>query len=209
MLSQRIGAPTFSLLCRIPLCKCTIVFVFDPFICWWALRLLPVLGYCKLCCYEHWGQHKQMNKQVLERMRRKGNRSTLLVGVWTCVATVENSMEFPQKTKNGTALWPSNSTAGIIPKNPETPIQKNLCNPMFVEAQFTIGKYWKQPKCPWANEWIQKRWYIYTMEFYSAERKKELLPFATSWMELETIMLSEISHLVTDKHHMISLITGI
>ena len=60
-------------------------------------------------------------------------------------------------------------------KNPETPIQKNLCTAMFILAQFTIAKYWKQPKCPSANEWIKKLWYIYTMEFYAAERKKELL----------------------------------
>ena len=59
----------------------------------------------------------------------------------------------------------------LYPKNPETPIQKNLCTPMFIAAQFTIAKYWKQPKCPSANEWIQKLWYIYTMEFYEAERK--------------------------------------
>ena len=58
---------------------------------------------------------KQINKQVLERKRRKGNPSTLLVGMQTSAATVENSMEFPQKTKNGTAFWPSNSIAGIIP----------------------------------------------------------------------------------------------
>ena len=72
-------------------------------------------------------------------------------------------------------------------------------------AQFTIAKYWKQPKCPSANEWIQKLWYIYTMEFYAAERKKELVPFATAWMELESIMLSEISQAVRDKYHMIQL----
>ena len=72
-------------------------------------------------------------------------------------------------------------------------------------AQFTIAKYWKQPKCPSANEWIKKLWYIYTMEFYAAERKKELLmPFAMAWMELESIMLSEISQAVRDKYHMIS-----
>ena len=51
---------------------------------------------------------------------------------------------------------------------------------MCIAAQFTIAKYWKQPKCPSANEWIQKLWYIYTMEFYAAERKKELIPFATA-----------------------------
>ena len=66
---------------------------------------------------------------------------------------------------------------GIYPKNPETPIQKNLCTPMFIAAQFTIAKYWKQPKCPSANEWIKKLWYIYTMEYYAAERKRELHPF--------------------------------
>ena len=64
---------------------------------------------------------------------------------------------------------------------------------MFIAAKFTIAKYWKQPKCPSANEWIKKLWYIYTMEFYAADGKKELLPFATAWMELESIMLSEIA----------------
>ena len=97
---------------------------------------------------------------------------------------------------------------GLYPKNPETPIQKNLCTPMFIAAQFTIAKYWKQPKCPSANECIQKLWYIYTMEFYAAERKKELILFATAWMELESIMLSEISQMVRDKYHLISPLTG-
>ena len=97
---------------------------------------------------------------------------------------------------------------GLYPKNPETPMQKNLCTPMFIAAQFTIVKYWKQPKCPSANEWIRKLWYIYTMEFYAAERKKELIPFATAWLELESIMLSEISQAVRDKYHMISPLTG-
>ena len=93
-------------------------------------------------------------------------------------------------------------------KNPETPIQKNLCTPIFIAAQFTIAKYWQQPKCPSANEWIQKLWYIYTMEYYAAERKKELLPFVTTWMELESIMLSEISQVVRDKYHRISPLSG-
>ena len=78
---------------------------------------------------------------------------------------------------------------------------------MFIAAQFTIAKYWKQPKCPSANEWIQKLCYIYTMEFYAAERKKELLPFVTVWMELESIMLSEINQATKEKYHVISLIS--
>ena len=51
---------------------------------------------------------------------------------------------------------------------------------MFIAAQFTIAKYWKQPKCPSANEWVKKLWHIYTMELYTAERKKEFIPFATA-----------------------------
>ena len=62
------------------------------------------------------GHHKQINKQqVVERMWRKGKPTALLVGMQTGTTTRENGMEFPQKTKNGTAFWPSNSTAGIIP----------------------------------------------------------------------------------------------
>ena len=72
---------------------------------------------------------------------------------------------------------------------------------MFIGAQFTIAKYWKQPKCPSANEWMKKLWYIYTMEYYAAEREKKLL-------ELENIMLSEISQLVKDKYHMTLPIRG-
>ena len=97
---------------------------------------------------------------------------------------------------------------GLYPKNPETPIQKNLCTPMFIAAQFTIAKCWKQPKCPLVNEWIKKPWYIYTMEYYAAEKKKELLPFTTAWMELESIMLNVISQVVKGKYHMISHLTG-
>ena len=82
---------------------------------------------------------------------------------------------------------------GLYPKNPETAIQKNLCTPMFTAAQFTTAKCWKQPKCPPVNKCIKKLWYIYTIEYYEAERKEELLPFMTTWMDLESIMLSEIS----------------
>ena len=75
----------------------------------------------------------------------------------------------------------------LYPKNLETPIQKNSCTPMFIAELFTIAKCWKQLKCPSVNEWMRKLWYIYTMEFYASERKKELIPFATAWMELESI----------------------
>ena len=96
---------------------------------------------------------------------------------------------------------------GLYPKNPETPIQKNLCTSMFIAALFTMAKCWKQSKCPSVNEWIKKLRYIYTMEFYAAERK-EPLPFMTAQMELESIMISEISRVVKDKYYMISPLTG-
>ena len=96
---------------------------------------------------------------------------------------------------------------GLYPKNPETSIQKNLCTPIFTAAKFAITKCWKQPTCPPVNEWNRKPWYIYTMEFYAAERK-EFTPFATAWMKLESIMLSEISQAVRDKYHIISPLTG-
>ena len=94
---------------------------------------------------------------------------------------------------------------GLYPKTPETPIQKNLCTTIFIAAQFTIAKCWKQPKCPLVNEWIKKLWYIGILH----SRKMELRPFMTAWMELESIMPSEISQMVRDKYHMISPISGI
>ena len=76
-----------------------------------------------------------------------------------------------------------------------------------VQGIRSTAKDWKQPKCSSANEWMKKLWYVYTMEFYAAKGKKELLPFATAWMELESIMLSEINQAVRDKYHMISPLT--
>ena len=73
---------------------------------------------------------------------------------------------------------------------------------MFVAALFTIAKTWKQPKCPSLDEWI-KMWYIYTMENYSAIKKNETMPFAATWMQLEIIILSEVSQKEKDKYHMI------
>ena len=67
-----------------------------------------------------------------------------------------------------------------------------ICTPMFIAVLFTTAKIWKQLKCPSTDEWIKKMWYIYTVEYYSAI-KKEILPFATTWMNLEGIILSEIS----------------
>ena len=84
--------------------------------------------------------------------------------------------------------------------------QRGTCTPMFIAALSTIAKVWKEPKCPSMDEWIKKMWYIYTMDYYLAIKKNEILPFATTWMELEGNMLSEISQSEKDKDHMTSLI---
>ena len=82
---------------------------------------------------------------------------------------------FLRKLKMELPFDPAIPLLGLYPKSPETPIQKNLYTPMFIAAQFTTAKCWKQRKCPSVNEWIKKRWYIYTKEYYAAERKKGLL----------------------------------
>ena len=79
---------------------------------------------------------------------------------------------------------------------------------MFIAVLFTITKIWKQPKCPSVDEWIIQLWDIYTMEYYLAIKKNKILTFVTAWMDLENIMLSEISQSEEEKHHTISLICG-
>ena len=67
---------------------------------------------------------------------------------------------------------------------------------------------WKQPKCPLTDEWIKKTWYIYMMEYYSAIKKNNIMSFAATRVELETLILSEVSPKEKDKYHMVSLISG-
>jgi hypothetical protein len=80
---------------------------------------------------------------------------------------------------------------------------------MFIAAIFTIAKLWKQPRCCTTDEWIKKMWYLYTMEFYSAFKKNEILSFASKWMELENIILSEVSQAQKTKNYMLSLKCGL
>jgi hypothetical protein len=95
---------------------------------------------------------------------------------------------------------------GIYPKECNTGYSKGICTPMCIAALFTIVKLWRQPRCPTTDEWIKKMWYLYTMEFYSAMRKNEILSSASKWMELENIILSKVSQAQKTKNRMFSLI---
>ncbi|MFX3766202.1 hypothetical protein ACJBQ7_10195, partial [Streptococcus suis] len=91
----------------------------------------------------------------------------------------------------------------------KTMIQKDTGTPMFIAALFAIAKTWKEPKYPLAEEWTKKKWYIYTMEYYSAIKKNEIPAFLATWIDLETILLSEVSHTMRHQHQMLSLTCGI
>ena len=80
----------------------------------------------------------------------------------------------------------------------QTRIETDTCTPMFITALFTIGRTWKQPRCPSADKWIRKLWYVYTMEYYSAIKKNAFESVLMSWMKLETIIQSEVSQ--KEKH---------
>jgi hypothetical protein len=80
---------------------------------------------------------------------------------------------------------------------------------MFIAALFTKTKLWKQARCPTTDEWVMKVKYLYTMEFYSVTKKNEILSFAGKWVELEHIILSEVSQVQNTKGHMFSLVCGI
>ena len=143
------------------------------------------------------------------RIWRKGNPFALLVGMQASAATVESSMEIFQKLKNGTAYDPAIPLLGIYPKKSETQNSKESQH-LYVHCS-TIYNHqdMEAAQCPSSHEWIKQLWDIYTMEYYSAVKKKKILPFVTAWMELENLMLSEISQSEKDKYRMISLICGI
>ena len=96
---------------------------------------------------------------------------------------------------------------GIYPE--KTITQKDTHTSVFIAALFTIARTWKQPKCPSTEEWIKNMWYIYTIEYYSAIERNEIVSFAPTWMKLEIVILSEVSQKQKDKYCIISLICGI
>ena len=105
---------------------------------------------------------------------------------------------FLKKLKIELPYDPAIPLLGIYPKKTKTLIQKDTCTHVFTAALFTIAKIGKQPKCSSSDEWIKMMWCIYTMEYYSAIKKNKILPFATTRVELESIMHSDTSQRKTN-----------
>ena len=123
---------------------------------------------------------------MLERVWRKGNPLTLLVGMQTSTATIKNSVE---KLEIELPYDPAIPLLGIHTK--ETRIEREMCIPMFITALFTIARTWKQPRCLLADKWIRKLWNTYTMEYYSAV-KKIFESVLMRWMKLEQNLLYRV-----------------
>jgi hypothetical protein len=96
---------------------------------------------------------------------------------------------------------------GIYPEDVPTG-KMDTCSTMFIAALFIIARSWKEPRCPSTEEWIQKMWYMYTMGYYSAIKKNEFMKFLGNWMNLESIILSEVTQSQKNSHDMYSLVSG-
>ena len=114
---------------------------------------------------------------------------------------------FLKKLKIELPYDPAIPLLGIYPE--KTITQKDSCTKMFIAALFTIAMTWKQPKCPSTDEGIKERWHIYTMEYYSAIKRNETELFVLRWMDLETVIQSEVSQKEKNKYRTLTHIYGI
>ena len=96
---------------------------------------------------------------------------------------------------------------GIYPE--KTIIQKGTCTTIFTAALFTVARTWNQPKCPLTNEWLKKMWCIYKMEYYSAIKRSEIELFVVRWMDLESVIQSEVSQKEKNRYCMLTHMYGI
>ena len=122
----------------------------------------------------------------------------MLVGLQTGITTLEISLVVPQKTGHSTTRRSSNTSPG----------NKDTCSSIFIAALFIIARSLKERRCPSTEEWIQKMWYIYTMEYYSAIKNNEFMEFLGKWMDLEDIILSAVTQSQKNTHDTYSLISG-
>ena len=121
---------------------------------------------------------------MLERVWRKGSPLTLLVGMQTIQPLWRTVWRFLKKLQIDLPYDPAIPLLGIHTE--ETRIERDTCTPMFITALFIISRTWEQPRCPSADEWIRKLWYIYTMEYYSAIKKNTFESVLMRWEVGET-----------------------
>ena len=130
-----------------------------------------------------------------------GEKGTLLHCWWECKLIQplwKTVCRFRIKVKIEPPYDPGIPSLSIRPE--ETIIHKDTCTPMFIAALFTIVRTWMQPKCPSTEEWMKKMWYIYIMEYYSAIKINEIRSFVETWMELESVIQSEVSQKEKNKY---------
>ena len=140
---------------------------------------------------------------MLERVWRKGNPLTLLVGMQLVQPLWITVWKFLKKLEIELPYDPAIPLLGIHTE--ETRIERDTCTPVFIAALFIIVRTWKQPRCPSADEWIRKLWYIYTMEYYSAIKKNAFESVLMRWMKLEPIIQSEGNAFLTRSQVMLML----
>ena len=133
---------------------------------------------------------------MLERVWRKGNPLTLLVGSKLVQPLWRTVWRFLKKLEIELPYDPAIPLLGIHTE--ETRIERDTFTPVFITALFIIARTWKQPRCPSADEWIRKLWYIYTMEYYSSTKKSTFESVLMRWMKLEPIIQTEVSQ--NEKH---------
>ena len=122
----------------------------------------------------------------------KGNIPPLLVGVSAGTVTLDTSITIFQKIRKKPTSSPNNIVFGYIPKECSI-YHKDMCSAMFIAALFVIARTWKQLKCPSAKGWMRNMWYIYTTEYYTVEKDNDILESTYKWMDLENIILSEVT----------------
>ena len=109
---------------------------------------------------------------------------------------------FLKKRKIELPYNPAVPLLGIYPE--KTIIQNEPCTTMFIAALFTVARTWKQPKCLSTDEWIKKMWHVYTLEYYSAIKRNEIELFVVRWMDLESVIQSEVSQKEKNKYRMLT-----
>ena len=144
---------------------------------------------------------------MLERVWRKGNPLTLLVGMQTSKPLWRIEWRFLKKLQIELPYDPGIPLLGI--HSEETIIERDACIPMFFAALFIIARTWKQPRCPSADEWIRKLWSIDTMEYYSAIKKNAFESVLMRWMKLEPIIQNEVSQKEKHQYSILMYIYGI